>query len=124
MATPVSSTPNVACTCMAGCPACVPGLAPQAGRAPSTHPRNVALKGMRAAVPARVLLPGSVLASTGPGVARRAGSKAAACVAYYQVGATVATMLAAMPAGMQAYGKACMVWDLQHGHATFTGLGQ
>ena len=109
-----SSTP---CTCIAGCPKCVPSLAQAKAVVPA---RNTALKAMRSALPAKGLLDTMVLASVTPKVQRRAGSKASACVAYYTVGATVKAIVDSMPIELQAYGRACLVWDYQHGYASFT----
>jgi len=111
VATPVVAAP---CSCVAGCPQCVPGLAPVA-KAPSTSKRNVALKAMRAAVPARSIVLSMVVESIG-NVARRPGSKAAKCIESYKVGATLQAIIASAPAGLESYTKACLVWDVQHGN--------
>lgn len=103
------------CTCLAGCPKCVASLAPAKGQ-PSANPRNVALKAMRSLRPARGLSGSMVLKSTTPGIQRRAGSKAARCVEFYTLGATIDSIVASAPLELQSYTKACLVWDYQHGY--------
>jgi len=112
-----STPPSVPCTkgdvygC--SCPVCSPPKA----QAPSSA-RNVQLKAMRAAVPAKGLVDSAVLVDTTAGIQRKAGSKAAKCVQFYTLGSTIGAIVASMPLELQSYGRACLLWDLRHGYIT------
>jgi hypothetical protein len=86
-------------------------------KAPSK--RQVELKAMRATLPAKLVSLSSTIESIDTAkVTRKAGSKAARCVAAYAVGLTVQQVIDANADADKSYAKACIIWDFQHSNIT------